>query len=115
MIYNYQDNVVISSTHIPLIMDFGISHLLSSTQTIDTATAADKGTVRWQSRELLFGPDGPSSDASDPLHHTKESDIWAFGMTCLVSIFLCEDDIRNEFHHRRYLRERFRIARSRTN
>ena len=63
-------------------MDFGISHLISSTTAAETATAANKGSLRWQARELLVDSE-PLEDAV--VHHTKESDIWAFGMTCLVS------------------------------
>lgn len=62
-------------------MDFGISHLLISATTVDTATAANKGSLRWQALELL---DESPSDGLDAAYHTKESDIWAFGMTCLV-------------------------------
>ena len=65
-----------SEAGVPLVMDFGISHLIGSTTRAETATAANKGTLRWQARELLVGT---------VAHHTKESDIWAFGMTCLVS------------------------------
>ena len=78
-----QDNVVVSGAGIPLIMDFGISHLISSTQTVETATAAGKGSLRWQARELL-ADDGFQQDGA--VHHSKESDIWAFGMTCLVNL-----------------------------
>lgn len=77
-----QDNVVVSSDGVPLIMDFGISHILISTTTAETATAANKGSLRWQARELLA--DEAPLDELSVMHHTKESDVWAFGMTCLV-------------------------------
>lgn len=67
-------------------MDFGISHILISTTTVETATAANKGSLRWQARELLL--DELSSGSEGAAHHTKESDIWAFGMTCLVRFLL---------------------------
>ena len=79
-----QDNVVISGAGIPLIMDFGISHLISSTTTVETATAAHKGSLRWQARELVV--DELLQNVA--IHHTKESDVWAFGMTCLVNIYI---------------------------
>lgn len=63
-------------------MDFGISHMLIATSTLETATKAGKGTTRWQAPELLFDIDS----AAD--HHTKKSDIWALGMVYLVSIIM---------------------------
>lgn len=59
-----------------------MSHLITSSSTAETATAAFKGTLRWQARELL-DQDASADDVEFP-HHTKESDIWAFAMTCLV-------------------------------
>lgn len=66
---------------VPMLMDFGISHLLVSSATKETATAASKGTVRWIAPEL-FNSD--SELDSEKNKHTKESDIWALGMTYLV-------------------------------
>lgn len=65
-------------------MDFGVSHLISSITPVETATAANKGSLRWQARELLADENGRDVVA----HHTKESDVWAFGMTCLVNSHL---------------------------
>lgn len=70
-------------------MDFGISHLLNGT-VIETATRADKGSLRWAAPELLLstGEDDQSIEAEDDKYiHTNESDIWALGMTYLVIIF----------------------------
>ena len=64
-------------------MDFGISHIINSSTTVETATSASKGTLRWQARELLADDE---TDQDEATHHTKESDVWAFGMTCLVNI-----------------------------
>ena len=81
-----QENVVISSAGVPLIMDFGVSHMIISTTTVETATDAQRGSLRWQARELLVN----ETHTDDTPHHTKQSDIWAFGMTCLVkSSFMC--------------------------
>lgn len=62
-----------------MLMDFGISHLLVSSATRETATAASKGTTRWLAPEL-FNPDIEAGINE----HTQESDIWALGMTYLV-------------------------------
>lgn len=59
-----------------MLMDFGISHLLEGSM-VETATQAHNGSLRWLAPELLTG-----EEAS----HTNESDIWALGMTYLVSI-----------------------------
>ena len=66
-----------SEAGIPLIMDFGVSHLISSKTGAETATNANKGSLRWQARELLM---------ETVAHHTKESDIWAFGMVVYVRL-----------------------------
>lgn len=65
-------------------MDFGISHLLTSTSTFETATRAEKGSARWMAIELFLvtGESSPEEDV-----HTMMSDVWAFGMTVLVSPF----------------------------
>ncbi|THH03007.1 hypothetical protein EW145_g6609 [Phellinidium pouzarii] len=72
-------NVLISPSGVPLLIDFGISHLTLATSTLESATDARKGTFRWLSPELIFPKDGEQ----DADVHTKESDVWAFGMTCL--------------------------------
>lgn len=100
---------MVSEAGIPKIMDFGISHVISSTTTVETATDAYKGTVRWMSRELLFsdennegdndkdeGSQGEDETQTEDVRlqdeddiklvtHTQWSDVWAFGMTVLVS------------------------------
>lgn len=77
---HWQANVVISSDGIPLLMDFGISHLLAGTSTVETATSGSKGSLRWQAPELVLNED-PEDDM-----HTEASDIWALGMVYLVSV-----------------------------
>ncbi|KAI5121783.1 hypothetical protein M0805_009594 [Coniferiporia weirii] len=70
------DNVLIGRSGQPLICDFGISRMITSSQTLSSAhDGSVRGSTRWMSVEL-FGID---SDV-DPIH-TKASDIWAFGMT----------------------------------
>lgn len=64
-------------------MDFGISHMLVGTSTVETATNGLKGTVRWQAPELFSIPEDSDAD-----YHTEASDIWALGMVYLVSSVL---------------------------
>lgn len=76
-----ENNVLISANGVPLLADFGLSHLMFATSTNEPATDAGKGDVRWQAPELVI----PSEDFITPEEiHTKESDVWAFGMTGLV-------------------------------
>ena len=72
---------MVSPDEMPLIMDFGISHLLANTSTFESATKADKGSFRWMAIELFLGN---GEDSSEEDAHTMESDVWAFGMTTLV-------------------------------
>ena len=60
-----------------MVMDFGLSHLLAGVSTVESATNAERGSLRWQAPEQ-FKP----GDAV----HTKQSDIWALGMTYLVGL-----------------------------
>ncbi|KAI5121784.1 hypothetical protein M0805_009595 [Coniferiporia weirii] len=72
------DNVLISQLGCPLICDFGISRMITSSQTLYISTThngSPRGSTRWMSIELF----GIGSDI-DP-KHTKASDIWAYGMT----------------------------------
>lgn len=79
--------MLISASGAPLLTDFGLSHLITSTSTCEAATDASKGSSRWQAPELIIPRD--DADSSEGIH-TKESDVWAFGMTGLVSIALFE-------------------------
>ena len=53
--------------------------MLTKTQTFNTTTVTGdrRGSTRWMAPELL--------DMDDPQLHSKESDVWAFGMTLYVS------------------------------
>ena len=77
----WQDNVLISESGEPLLSDFGISRMLSASQTLhftSTLTGGLRGTIRFTSKELLLATD------MDPEMYTRASDVWAFGMTVLV-------------------------------
>lgn len=64
-----------------MLVDFGISRFLIGTQTLETTTNAGNGSLRWQAPEML-------SPAQEEGLFTTKSDIWALGMTYLVSIIL---------------------------
>ncbi|KAL5526659.1 hypothetical protein ACEPAF_8383 [Sanghuangporus sanghuang] len=72
------DNILIGEYWQPVICDFGISRMLDSSQSIFVSTTHDgqtKGSARWMAIELFVSDDGAE------VKHTKETDIWAFGMT----------------------------------
>ena len=58
----------------PKIADFGLSKLLDEVTSTLTLTQNQFGSVRWSAPELILQPGA-----------TLESDVWAFGMTILVS------------------------------
>lgn len=67
----------------PLICDFGISRMLDSSQSNFVSTTHNgqlRGSMRWMARELLR-PDGDEEPK-----HSKETDVWAYGMTLYVSL-----------------------------
>ena len=67
---------MISTDGVPLLMDFGISHMIAGTSSLEAATYGYKGTIRWQAPELVEGTDNKG-------HTSKASDVYAFAMTCL--------------------------------
>ncbi|KAL5504025.1 hypothetical protein ACEPAH_8098 [Sanghuangporus vaninii] len=72
------DNVLVSTSGDPLICDFGISRVLTSSESDFVSTTHDgrpRGTARWMAIELHVPEDGVEP------RHSKESDVWAFGMT----------------------------------
>ena len=97
---------MISEAGVPLLSDFGISRMLSSSDSLhftSTLTGGVRGTIRFMSSELLWEFDfsseaqteapGVSLDA-----YTKASDVWAFGMTVLVrELFLENISIQRMF------------------
>ena len=71
-----QGNVLVSNEGLPLLSDFGLSRALPGcTTTIPTSTSL-KGTLRWLAPELV---------SDDVATYTTETDVWAYGMTVLVS------------------------------
>jgi serine/threonine protein kinase len=65
----------------PMLADFGISRLMTENGSIADTTYLE-GSVRWMSIELVDA----LLRGSYHLTHTKESDMWAFGMVLFVSL-----------------------------
>ena len=62
-----------------MLADFGISRFVSLNG--QTAEASYEGSIRWMAKELIRA----LRSGLGHLVHTKESDIWAFGMVVYVS------------------------------
>ncbi|THH11312.1 hypothetical protein EW145_g736 [Phellinidium pouzarii] len=79
------DNILISQSGDPLLCDFGISNKLSPSQSFSigsSTTGGIRGTIRYMAKELLK----PVEKGQTENTHSKESDIWAFGMSILELI-----------------------------
>lgn len=78
-----QANVLVDRQGVTHLCDFGLSRMMVETAQNSlwiTTTTHARGTVGWQSPELLSYKQG---------HASKTSDIWAFAMTAFVSPHLC--------------------------
>ena len=86
--HEYQANILVSPAGIPLLADFGIAQMLCSSSSVEPTSSELKGSVRWMAIELFN-----VNDSEQSIRHTKETDVWAYGMviyvrTCSVSLFL---------------------------
>ena len=72
-IISRQYNVLISQEGHALLADFGFSRVVNSSFTMSNSPSGG-GTLRWMAPEIL--------ESGEP---TAPGDVWAFGMTCLVS------------------------------
>ena len=72
-----QSNILMDKRGEPRLAGFGLSKLMTEVQGITTSS----GSVRWMARELIEAESVAPS-------FTRESDIWAFGMTMLVCVLL---------------------------
>jgi serine/threonine protein kinase len=68
--------VLIDEDGTPRLCDFGLSRMMVDTSLWHTSARTAPGTFRWKAPELLSG---------EQLRVTTQSDMYAFGMTCLVS------------------------------
>ena len=76
---------MISESGRPLICDFGISSVVASSTSLgitSSHSSGAKGSLRWMAIELLIMTEAEDS----PVSHSKETDVWAFGMTAYVCI-----------------------------
>ncbi len=76
-----KDNVLVSDMGIPLLTDFGISRLESSSTT-GYNTESVRGSTRWLAYEFFEISD---NDDDPPPGHNEKTDVWSYGMTLLVS------------------------------
>ena len=83
-----KDNVFISATGVPQISDFGMSRMIGASQRIrQTTTGSIRGSIPWMAMELF-------ESGESKVTYTRETDIWAFGMTVYVSFYHdTEDDL----------------------
>jgi serine/threonine protein kinase len=71
-----QGNVLVSNAGDPCLTDFGLARILNDTRGMTTSSEV-AGSLRWMSSELI----------RDEMPR-ESSDVWAYGMTVLVS---CSD------------------------
>jgi serine/threonine protein kinase len=71
--------VLIDENGTARLCDFGLSRINADASLWQTSATRAPGTFRWKSPELL---------SADQSKVTTHSDMYAFGMTCLVSFVL---------------------------
>ncbi len=78
--------MLVSPSGTPLLADFGISKLESSAASSPAGLSTEtvRGSTRWLAYEFFEIKDG-DYDASGRSAHDEKTDVWAFGMTILVS------------------------------
>ncbi|KAL5523312.1 hypothetical protein ACEPAF_1579 [Sanghuangporus sanghuang] len=72
------DNVLLTTTLDARICDFGCSRMLAASRSLANMSSGIRGTFRYLAYELLATP---ASGGQTTARHTKETDVWAFGMT----------------------------------
>lgn len=76
----HQANILVDDNEHPRIADFGLASVeLAVTGASAESTGQSKGTTRWQAPELLR----PARFHLNESKLTKETDVYAFAMTCL--------------------------------
>ena len=65
-----QDNVLLSASNEPLLMDFGLSH-----KYLTSNTSSGNGALRWNAPEIIN---------QTVQYANAKTDIWALGMTIFV-------------------------------
>ncbi len=59
---------------------------MTSSQTFGGISTDIRGSVRWMAIELLSNESEDSESDSGPSFHSKESDVWAYGMVLYVCL-----------------------------
>ncbi|EJC98173.1 kinase-like protein [Fomitiporia mediterranea MF3/22] len=72
------DNVLVSDSGDARICDFGYTRMIDASKSLVNLSTGIKGTPQYLAYELL-------ADPSKYTKHSKESDVWAFGITVFVS------------------------------
>ncbi|KAL5522444.1 hypothetical protein ACEPAG_8460 [Sanghuangporus baumii] len=72
------DNVLLSTSLDARICDFSCSRVLAANRSLANMSSGLRGTSRYLDYELLATP---ASGGQMTVCHTKETDVWAFGMT----------------------------------
>ena len=85
----YQDNILIDDNGSPLLGGFGISRISIDEITL-TGTQTFKGNLRWMAIELINSRGAGGSQSYN--FHTRESDVWAYGMVIYVRNPSCGSD-----------------------
>ena len=73
-----QSNILIDAEEEPILCDYGLSFFVYSEKFASPQTV---GFCRWIAPEVMNPPE--REDDSDDSFYTKESDVYAFGMTML--------------------------------
>lgn len=73
-----QDNIVVADDRRALLCDFGCSRIAYGNRSLANATTTTKGTICFWAPELL--------NFDRPVRQSKETDVWAFGMSIYVSL-----------------------------
>jgi len=73
-----QSNVLITEEGVAVLADYGLVFVIETTDFTSTKTA---GTCRWMAPEVMNPADELLEEQDPPVLFTKESDIYAFGMT----------------------------------
>ena len=80
----HQENIVVSSNGQAKICDFGCARMMTASHTMALLSSNNKGTVHFWAPELLRVP----QREEEKVKQSRESDVWAFGMTVFVSVLI---------------------------
>lgn len=109
LIFPFQENILVSPEGSPLIAGFGLSVSSRSASLAASPSHGMKGNLRWMAKELV------EFSRSEHQDHTTQTDMWAFGMVILVSVYIVRFHRKLIAHFpRNYFPGRFLTVRSLT-